>query len=143
MPPRHSTCMPQQKAAARPGTSVRPRQRAGTTMATAAVDALLWGDTSRLVTLGEIQAAQIALREYPDVLRTPMLPSWPLELSSASSANGSPELLSLKLESLQTTGSFKLRGMRYKLHTSDVAQLRAAGVVTLSSGAVSIICTPN
>eukprot|EP01052_Picozoa_sp_SAG31_P066299 SAG31_NODE_25102_length_468_cov_0.658537_1_plen_53_part_01 len=41
-------------------------------------DALLWGDTSRLVTLDEILAAQSVLRECPDVLRTPMLPDWPL-----------------------------------------------------------------
>ena len=44
----------------------------------------------------------------------------------------------------ETTGSFKLRGMRYKLHVSDVDQLRTSGVVTLSSGnagrAVSYMC---
>eukprot|EP01046_Picozoa_sp_COSAG06_P045882 COSAG06_NODE_6411_length_2944_cov_14.298770_2_plen_206_part_00 len=111
-------------------------------LAMADADALLWGDTSKLVTLGEIQTAQTALATYPDVLRTPMLSDWPLDLGSAG-AGGQPQL-SLKLESLQTTGSFKLRGMRYKLHTSDVAQLRAAGVVTLSSGnagrAVSYMC---
>ena len=93
------------------------------------VDALLWGDTSKLVTLGEIRAAQLVLREFPDVLRTPMLPNWPLELSDSSTggADGSQLLnLHLKLESLQTTGSFKIRGMRYKLHASDIAQLRAA-----------------
>ena len=103
---------------------------------TSVEDLPLWGSTDALATLSELQAAQTALKEYPDVLRTPLLKDWPL-------CEGQHHV-SLKLESLQTTGSFKLRGMRYKLHTSDVAQLRAAGVVTLSSGnagrAVSYMC---
>jgi threonine dehydratase len=87
-------------------------------------DDALWGSPTELVTLEELKTAQAALKTYPDVLRTPLLPSWPIGGST----------ISLKLESLQTTGSFKIRGMRYKLHVSDVEQLRSAGVVTLSAG---------
>ena len=84
----------------------------------------LWGSTAALCTLEEVKAAQAALKTYDDVLRTPLLESWPVGATR----------ISLKLESLQTTGSFKIRGMRYKLHKADVAQLRSSGVVTLSAG---------
>lgn len=83
----------------------------------------LWG-SNELATLDEVREAQAALKTYDDVLRTPQLNDWPV----------GGKKISLKLESLQTTGSFKLRGMRYKLHRSDVEQLRSAGVVTLSAG---------
>lgn len=84
----------------------------------------LWGSAD-IVTYDELVAAQQVLRSsYPDVLRTPVLPSWPIEGMR----------IDLKLESLQTTGSFKIRGMRYKLHTSDLNQLKENGVVTLSAG---------
>ena len=86
--------------------------------------ASLWGDPSTLVTLDEVHAAQAALKTYDDILRTPLLESWPVASTR----------ISLKLESLQTTGSFKIRGMRYKLHVSDVDRLRSCGVVTLSAG---------
>ena len=89
-------------------------------------DAALWGDPSTLVTHEEIVAAQSALASYGDVLRTPLLRSWPV--------GGASMKISLKLESLQTTGSFKIRGMRYKIHASDVGRLRDKGVVTLSAG---------
>ena len=71
-------------------------------------DLPLWGSTDALATLSELQAAQTALKEYPDVLRTPLLKDWPL-------CEGQHHV-SLKLESLQTTGSFKVR-----------AKLRAQG----------------
>ena len=87
-------------------------------------EAALWGDPTTLCTLEELHAARAALQSYADVLRTPLLPSWPVGEAR----------ISLKLESLQTTGSFKIRGMRYKLHVSDVARLQGAGVVTLSAG---------
>lgn len=87
-------------------------------------EAALWGDPTTLCTLEELHAARAALQTYEDVLRTPLLPSWPVGEAR----------ISLKLESLQTTGSFKIRGMRYKLHVSDVARLQSAGVVTLSAG---------
>ena len=87
-------------------------------------EASLWGDPTTLATLEELHAARAALQTYDDILRTPLLPSWPVGGAR----------ISLKLESLQTTGSFKIRGMRYKLHVSDVARLRSEGVVTLSAG---------
>lgn len=87
-------------------------------------DAALWGSPTELATKDELLAARDALKSYDDVLRTPQLNDWPVGDTK----------LTLKLESLQTTGSFKIRGMRYKLHVSDVARLRSAGVVTLSAG---------
>jgi hypothetical protein len=96
--------------------------RGGT--ATMADKAALWGDPTTLCTLEELHAARAVLATYDDVLRTPLLPSWPVGEAR----------ISLKLESMQTTGSFKIRGMRYKLHVSDVARLQGAGVVTLSAG---------
>ena len=75
---------------------------------TSVEDLPLWGSTDALATLSELQAAQTALKEYPDVLRTPLLKDWPL-------CEGQHHV-SLKLESLQTTGSFKVR-----------AKLRAQG----------------
>lgn len=82
------------------------------------------GSSTDLVSLDELLEAQRALQQYPDVLRTPTLVSWPIAGNQ----------LSLKLESLQTTGSFKIRGMRYKVHRSDVSVLQRSGVVTLSAG---------
>lgn len=87
-------------------------------------DAALWGSPTELATKDELLAARDALKSYDDVLRTPQLNDWPVGDTT----------LTLKLESLQTTGSFKIRGMRYKLHVSDVERLRSAGVVTLSAG---------
>lgn len=99
-----------------------------------AVDnAVLWGSTTELCTLAQLQQAQTALKEYPDVLRTPLLKDHKLDTRPGCPGCASVRL-SLKMESLQTTGSFKIRGMRYKLHVSDVAQLLSAGVVTMSAG---------
>lgn len=84
----------------------------------------LWGSAD-IVTYDELLTAQKVLRDScPDVLRTPLLPSWPIEGMH----------INLKLESLQTTGSFKIRGMRYKLHSCDLCRLKEHGVVTLSAG---------
>ena len=68
------------------------------------------------------------LKEFNDVKRTPMI------YACAISSGDASAIVDLKMESLQTTGSFKIRGMRYKLHTSDISTLRSAGVVTLSAG---------
>ena len=96
-------------------------------------EAALWGDPATLCTLEELHAARAALQTYDDVLRTPLLPSWP-NPSPHSHPNPSPHSyqvlrtpllpswpvggarLSLKLESLQTTGSFKIRGTRRTPH---------------------------
>ena len=69
------------------------------------VDDSLWG-SNEIATIEEIRSAAEALKGYDDILRTPLLPDWPID----------GKRLGLKLESLQTTGSFKIRGMRYKLH---------------------------
>ena len=57
-------------------------------------DAALWGDPTTLCTLEELRSARAALQSYEDVLRTPLLPRWPVGGAR----------ISLKLESLQTTG---------------------------------------
>ena len=57
-------------------------------------DAALWGDPTTLCTLEELRSARAALQGYEDVLRTPLLPRWPVGGAR----------ISLKLESLQTTG---------------------------------------
>jgi threonine dehydratase len=72
----------------------------------------------------EIRAAAERIR--PHVLETPVEPSPEL------SRRGGAEVL-LKLENLQRTGSFKLRGAMNRLLTLPPAAL-AAGVVTASSG---------
>lgn len=91
---------------------------------------VLWGSEDELCTLEELRNAQSALKSYPDVLRTPLLKGLRLQ----PEGGGSSVAISLKMESLQATGSFKIRGMRYKLHVSDVAKLQSSGVVTLSAG---------
>ena len=78
---------------------------------TPATDDSLWG-TNEIATIDEIRDATEALKKYDDVLRTPLLPDWPID----------GRRLGLKLESLQTTGSFKIRGMRYKLHQVESAR---------------------
>ena len=97
-------------------------------------DEVMWGSATELCTLAELQQARATLHAYDDVLRTPLLNSISLRGSNAAAGGEQTVKVSLKLESLQTTGSFKIRGMRYKLHVSDVAQLQSAGVVTLSAG---------
>ena len=60
-------------------------------------EAALWGDPTTLCTLEELRSARAALQSYDDVLRTPLLPCWPVGAAR----------ISLKLESLQTTGLAK------------------------------------
>lgn len=95
--------------------------------------ASLWGG-QEIVTWEEITVARAVLSGYEDVLRTPLLTDWPL--GSATKAR-----ISLKMESLQTTGSFKLRGMRYKLHNANVKALRSAGIVRMPSPVLVIVPT--
>ena len=52
------------------------------------------GRPTTLCTLEELRSARAALQGYEDVLRTPLLPRWPVGGAR----------ISLKLESLQTTG---------------------------------------
>lgn len=76
------------------------------------------------ITLRDIYAARCTIAPY--VRRTPLIYSAPLsELSGAQ--------IYLKLECLQETGAFKLRGAANKLlHLTD--DERARGVVTVSTG---------
>ncbi|WP_306211104.1 threonine/serine dehydratase [Actinoplanes sp. RD1] len=77
-----------------------------------------------MITLEAIEAA--AGRIAGDVVHTPTVPS-----SGLSDALGVP--VTVKLELLQRTGSFKVRGAANKLRTLTAAE-RAAGVVAVSGG---------
>lgn len=91
----------------------------------ASVPASLWGPDDRLCTLRELHAARERLQNSEDVLRTPLVPL------QAQICSGS---VLLKLDNLQTTGSFKIRGMKNKLLKSDVDELRKKGMLTFSAG---------
>ena len=79
---------------------------------------------SELVAVEEIAAAGQRIAEY--VLRTPTVPS-----PGLSAQLGVP--VTVKLELLQRTGSFKVRGAFHKLLTLTPEQ-RAAGVAAVSGG---------
>ena len=99
-----------------------------------AVSALLWGGDD-IATLPELLEAQrvLAGTYASTVMRTPLVKlTEPLPVCGVGLAASAE--VHLKLESLQTTGSFKVRGMQYKLHTSDLDSLRTNGVVTMSAG---------
>ena len=70
-------------------------------------------------------ARQARDRINPVITRTPLIPA-PL-------LSGQDSSVFLKLESLQTTGSFKLRGAANKLSALTDDE-RARGVITVSSG---------
>ncbi|HEV2010213.1 MAG TPA: threonine/serine dehydratase [Candidatus Limnocylindria bacterium] len=76
------------------------------------------------VGLADAQRAQSAIAGH--VLRTPLVPSHSLGERIGAEAF-------LKLENLQRTGSFKVRGAVYAMSRLSPAQ-RAAGVVTMSAG---------
>ena len=90
---------------------------------------------AELVTLEEIVAAQAYIKARGDILRTPLLPA-AKEVRAVGSAAGTvsrgPEIY-LKLESLQSTGSFKIRGMTNCFRVHEKA-IRSKGAVTLSAG---------
>jgi threonine dehydratase len=77
-----------------------------------------------LIALADVQRAWESIRAR--VVRTPLLPSPSLSTSSQAE-------VFLKLENLQRTGSFKVRGASYKLtkHRSEIGE---AGVIAASAG---------
>jgi threonine dehydratase len=79
-----------------------------------------------MVTLVDVQAAQQRLAA--SVRRTPML-----NLGPARQPLGAAGQVQLKLECLQVTGSFKVRGAMNTVLTSSAAQLQG-GLVTASGG---------
>lgn len=79
-----------------------------------------------MISLDDITAA--ATRIVGGVRRTPMLPATQLRNEIALGIQ-----LTLKLELLQVTGSFKARGATNKLRSMDAAELRK-GIVTASGG---------
>jgi threonine dehydratase len=76
------------------------------------------------VTIEDVRRAAAAIAG--EVMRTPLVPA--PALSAATGAE-----VSLKLETLHPTGSFKERGALNKLKSLDAAQ-RAAGVIAMSAG---------
>src|SRR2546423_9395411 len=77
-------------------------------------------------TLDEIRAARARIAAY--VLRTPLVP---LPIDDA------PAAIHLKLETLQPTGSFKLRGASHAIALADPARL-SQGVWTASAGNMAL-----
>ena len=84
-------------------------------------------------TLESLLDAQRVLASFPDVVRTPIVNINAKDVHITGNG-GRPQKLALKLESLQTTGSFKIRGMRYKIAMSSAATLAEKGIVTMSAG---------
>ena len=109
--------------------------------------------TSTLVTLQDIQQANAYITQSGLVRRTPLLSNFTVP----APGNGTTTVdVHLKMESLQYTGSFKIRGMTncFRLHEETI---RKHGAVTLSAGnagrsfaylcgrlgVVSTVCMPN
>ena len=89
-----------------------------------------------LVTLPEIEAAAAYIAGSGLVRRTPLLDGFSaptLKKKGNGPAAAAAVPLHLKLESLQHTGSFKIRGMTNVFRTHEAA-VRARGAVTLSAG---------
>ena len=80
--------------------------------------------TEQKITIADIEDAKAQIA--PHVLRTPLVPAYPL-----SDATGAE--VRLKLELLQPTGAFKLRGATNAIQKLS-AEERAKGVVTCSTG---------
>lgn len=78
-----------------------------------------------MLTLDDIETASQRIR--PFIRRTPMLAAGPMRISPTAAE------LRLKLECLQPTGSFKVRGAMNKLMTTPREELRH-GIVTASGG---------
>jgi threonine dehydratase len=98
--------------------------------------------TMALVTLPEIEAAAAYVHGSGLVRRTPLLRGFSAPTLTRRNTEAGPRVvrpaaarvpLHLKLESLQHTGSFKIRGMTnvFRVHEDAV---RARGAVTLSAG---------
>eukprot|EP00036_Acanthoecidae_sp_10tr_P016499 CAMPEP_0206305248 /NCGR_PEP_ID=MMETSP0106_2-20121207/10165_1 /ASSEMBLY_ACC=CAM_ASM_000206 /TAXON_ID=81532 /ORGANISM="Acanthoeca-like sp., Strain 10tr" /LENGTH=150 /DNA_ID=CAMNT_0053736089 /DNA_START=106 /DNA_END=555 /DNA_ORIENTATION=+ len=78
----------------------------------------------KLVTLPEIELAAHAVAVSPHVIRTPLIAGYAIKAGLD---------VRLKMESVQRTGSFKIRGMVNAFGGITEAQ-REAGVVTMSAG---------
>ncbi|MSP89222.1 MAG: pyridoxal-phosphate dependent enzyme [Alphaproteobacteria bacterium] len=83
-------------------------------------------DINTALTLGEFQAAQSRIAGL--IRRTPLIPAAPVKIAPAQGL-----ALTLKLECLQVTGSFKARGAISKLRALD-PQAAARGIITASGG---------
>ena len=82
--------------------------------------------TPQLPTLGDLKKAQEAVNASPHVRRTPLV-------DAAVPLGGANSEVFLKLESLQKTGSFKIRGM-CALFDHYENEIKERGCVTLSAG---------
>ncbi|XP_067943672.1 L-threonine dehydratase catabolic TdcB-like [Watersipora subatra] len=86
----------------------------------------------------ELEAADRTIRQSPLCIRTPLLADcWAMFQScwSEKMKNSAPSKLSLKLEHLQSFGSFKIRGVVNQMqHLPDDARSRKVKLVTMSAG---------
>lgn len=91
----------------------------------------------RRIGVHEIAAAQERLRRFPQFVRTPLVYSQALtdrlQTLQAAGTAATPCRVWLKLESLQTGGSFKLRGA-YNNIGNLPDEVRARGLITASAG---------
>lgn len=87
-------------------------------------------DSPRLVSADQIEAAHRTVLAGR-VRRTPLFTSQSIALATGCPAHGAT--LHLKMENLQRTGSFKVRGATWKVHTLSDAE-KARGVMTASAG---------
>ncbi len=83
------------------------------------------GETPLTTTLADVRDARARIRDL--VVATPVMPSHPL-----SALVGAP--VGWKLEGLQPTGSFKVRGAASRILSQPDAVATPAGVVTASTG---------
>ena len=94
------------------------------------------GTHEPLVTLQQVNSAAQYISASGLVRRTPLVSGY--KFPSLVADGGKDVDLCLKLESLQHTGSFKIRGMTncFRLHE---ALIREHGAVTLSAGTSSTV----
>lgn len=89
--------------------------------------------TVKDITLSDIQNAHAKLNKYPDLIyKTPLIQDAQYQLKDKIP---SVKSLALKLESMQCTGSFKIRGVLYQfLNLSEDDRKNKRTLVTMSAG---------
>ncbi|GFS03635.1 L-threonine dehydratase catabolic TdcB-like [Elysia marginata] len=95
-------------------------------------------DESQLVTLEQIKSAHNYLKTRPDMVRTPTLMHvqslFEEHLPKDASGKGMGIDLFMKMENMQTTGSFKIRGVLNQMRKIEKRYGDKAKLVTMSAG---------
>lgn len=93
----------------------------------------MWGRNSiamKWITAADLQSVAAALRAEGRVRRTPLLPAGGV----GDRVGCPPGTLFLKMENLQRTGSFKIRGASHRIGHTLTDEEQAHGVITASAG---------